>query len=93
MVLIVTKTKPLTKYRVLRCKRCGNLVQTDDERPVDVLTDRFEDHCPDPKAPGGYWYCSYEELVPVSWVEATRKLQKFIDSSDNLKRTIKRKPK
>lgn len=52
------------KMRVLRCKRCGNLVQTDVKWSIDRINDRFEDRCADPKAPGGYWYCKYEELVP-----------------------------
>jgi len=57
------------KNRVLRCRRCGNVVQTNDQRSVDTLTDIFEDRCPDRNAPGGYWYCSYQELVPINRVK------------------------
>jgi len=51
----------MKKDRVFRCTRCGNLISTNMS---DKQVENFEDRCPDPKAPGGYWYCSYEELVP-----------------------------
>ena len=50
------------KDRVFRCTRCGNVITT-NMSPKRIIEDS-EDRCPNPKAPGGYWYCSYEELVP-----------------------------
>ena len=48
--------------RVFRCKRCQNIVRSSSKNLVDDIY--HEDKCPDPEAPGGYWYCDYEELVP-----------------------------
>jgi DNA-directed RNA polymerase subunit RPC12/RpoP len=47
------------KYRVFRCVNCGNLIQT--SATLKEVKDS-EVRCPDPTAPGGYWYCSYEQL-------------------------------
>ncbi len=49
----------MKKDRVFRCTRCDNIVTA----TYDLIAKDSEDHCPDPKAPGGYWYCNYEELV------------------------------
>ncbi len=46
--------------RVFRCKRCKKIV----EASYNLVTADTEHRCYDDKAPGGYWYCNYEELVP-----------------------------
>lgn len=53
----------MKKDRVFRCIRCGNVITLSRDW-TDKRIANLEDRCPDPKAPGGYWYCSYEELVP-----------------------------
>lgn len=52
--------------KVWFCTRCQTIGQSYPGKGHSIkdLKAPDEDRCPDPKAPGGYWYCSYIELVP-----------------------------
>jgi hypothetical protein len=49
--------------KMFRCKRCKEIVTCTSPKRITKAPE--EDRCPDPQAPGGYWYCSYEEVEIV----------------------------
>lgn len=50
-------------HQVWLCTRCEEIVQVFTPKGKSSKAPE-EVRCPDPKAPGGYWYCSFIELVP-----------------------------
>lgn len=61
--------KMITRYWL--CNRCKQICTCSGLFSENAIPGK-EDKCPDPLAPGGYWYCKYIELVPVNTLIAEK---------------------